>query len=77
MKHVVNQAFDNMGLSSTRTLGGVLDGLMRHTPEAHRWLEQVRDEGVRAAIETRDGPFGDYSQGSAERRPNPANVIEP
>jgi enoyl-CoA hydratase len=77
MKLVVNQAFDNMGLASTRTLGGILDGLMRHTPDAHRWLEQVRDEGVQAAIEARDGPFGDYSQGPAERRPNPDNVIEP
>ncbi len=77
MKLVVNQAYDNMGLASTRTLGGILDGLMRHTPDAQEWLDLVRDEGVRAAVEQRDGPFGDYSQAPPERRPNPENVIEP
>ena len=77
MKLLVNQAYDNMGLAETRTLGGILDGLMRHTPDAHRWLDLVRDEGVQAAITERDGPFGDYSQGPPEDRPDPANVIEP
>jgi enoyl-CoA hydratase len=77
MKLVVNQAFDNMGLGSTRTLGGILDGLMRHTAEAHRWLDTVQEEGVGAAIAERDAPFCDYSQAPPERRPNPENVIEP
>jgi enoyl-CoA hydratase len=77
MKLVVNQAFDNMGLATTRTIGGILDGLMRHTPDAHRWLDLVREEGARAGIEQRDGPYGDYSQAPPERRPNPDNVIDP
>jgi enoyl-CoA hydratase/carnithine racemase len=77
MKLVVNQAFDNMGLATTRTIGGILDGLMRHTPEAHRWLDLIREQGARAGIEQRDGPFGDYSQAPPERRPNPDNVIDP
>jgi enoyl-CoA hydratase len=34
-------------------------------------------DGVRAAIEDRDGPFSDYSQAPPERRPDPRNVIEP
>ena len=33
-KLVVNQAYENMGLASTQTLGGILDGLMRNTPDA-------------------------------------------
>jgi enoyl-CoA hydratase len=77
MKLVVNQAFENMGLQSTRTIGGILDGLMRHTSDAERWLQLVREEGVRAGIVERDRPFGDYSQAPPERRPNPDNVIEP
>ena len=35
MKLIVNQAYENMGLSSTQTLGPILDGLMRNTPDAH------------------------------------------
>ena len=34
MKLVVNQAYENMGLSATQTLGPILDGLMRNTPDA-------------------------------------------
>ena len=77
MKLIVNQAYDNMGLASTRTLGGILDGLMRNTPDANAWLDVVREQGVRAGIEQRDGPFGDYSQAPPELRPDPGNVIEP
>ncbi len=77
MKLVVNQAFDNMGLASTRTLGGILDGLMRHTDEAHEWLDKVQTDGAKAAISDRDAPFGDYSQAPPELRPDPNHVIEP
>src|SRR3954464_15613038 len=74
MKVTVNQAYENMGLASTQTLGPILDGLMRNTPEARAWIERADEEGVRAVVEERDGPFGDYSQGE---RPDPRNVIEP
>ena len=33
-------------------------------------------EGVNAAIEQRDGPFGDYSQAPPAERPDPSHVIE-
>ena len=77
MKLVVNQAFENMGLASTQLLGPVLDGLMRNTPDAERWIELARSEGVQAAIEERDGPFADYSQAPPGERPDPGNSIEP
>ena len=77
MKLMVNQAYDNMGLASTQTLGPVLDGLMRNTPDARRFIDRADREGVRAAITERDGPFGDYSQAPPELRPDPGNVIEP
>ena len=62
MKLIVNQAYENMGLASTQTLGPILDGLMRNTPDAQRFIELAEREGVRAAVAERDGPFGDYSQ---------------
>jgi enoyl-CoA hydratase len=77
MKLVVNQAYENMGLASTQVLGPILDGLMRNTPDARRWIELAQSEGVAAAIAQRDGPFGDYSQAPPEERPNPENRIEP
>ena len=48
---------------------------MRHTAEAHEWLDQVQGEGARAAIERRDAPFGDYSQAPKDEQPDPRNVI--
>jgi enoyl-CoA hydratase len=77
MKLVVNQAYENMGLSATQTLGPILDGLMRNTPDAHRFIELAESDGVGAAVARRDGPFGDYSQAPADRRPDPGHVIRP
>jgi enoyl-CoA hydratase len=75
MKLVVNQAYENMGLSSTQMLGSVMDSMMRNTPEARAWIDKAAAEGVGAAVAERDGPFGDYSQGPRENKPDPANVI--
>jgi enoyl-CoA hydratase len=76
MKLVVNHAYESMGLASTQTLGPILDGLMRNTPDALAFIVRAEREGVRAAVTERDGPFGDYSQAPPELRPDPANVID-
>jgi enoyl-CoA hydratase len=76
MKLVVNQAYENMGLASTQTLGPILDGLMRNTPDAHRFIEIAERDGVGAAITERDGPFGDYSQAPPERKPDPSHIVD-
>ncbi len=75
MKLVVNQAYENMGLASTQALGPILDGLMRNTPDARRFIEMAERQGVPAVVAARDGVFGDYSQAPREEQPNPANVI--
>jgi enoyl-CoA hydratase len=77
MKLVVNQAYESMGLASTQALGPILDGLMRNTPDAKRFIDLAGAEGVPAAVAERDGPFGDYSQAPESERPDPRNVIEP
>jgi enoyl-CoA hydratase len=77
MKLVVNQAYENMGLASTQTLGPILDGLMRNTPDAKRFIELAESEGVSAMVKERDGAFGDYSAAPPEDQPDPGNVIEP
>ncbi len=76
-KLIVNQAYENMGLSSTQTLGGILDGLMRNTPDALRFVETAQTDGVHTAVERRDGPWRDYGQAPPSRRPDPSHVIDP
>ncbi|HET9062856.1 MAG TPA: crotonase/enoyl-CoA hydratase family protein [Candidatus Binatia bacterium] len=75
MKLVVNQAYEHMGLHSTQVLGPILDGLMRNTPDAKRFIDLAAKSGVRAAITERDGPFGDYSQAPKNEQPNPAHIV--
>ncbi len=69
MKLIVNQAYDNMGLQSTQTLGPILDGIMRNTPEGKDFVRLSAAEGVKGAITQRDGPFADYSQGPPDEQP--------
>lgn len=75
MKLIVNQAYENQGLHSTQLLGPVLDGLMRNTPDAHRFVE-IASGGVAAVLAERDGPWADYSHAPAGQQPDPAHVIE-
>jgi enoyl-CoA hydratase len=77
MKLIVNQAYENMGLRATQTLGPILDGLMRNTPDGLAFVDTARAGGVGAATSQRDAPFGDYSAAGPERRPDPAHVINP
>eukprot|EP00127_Corallochytrium_limacisporum_P006916 Clim_evm2s238 gene=Clim_evmTU2s238 len=74
-KLVINHAYENMGISSTQTLGPILDGLMRNTPDALDWINKANAQGVKAAVTERDGPWEDYSQGNQHNRPNPNNII--
>ena len=75
MKLIVNQAYENMGLHGTQTLGPILDGYMRNTPDALRFIEIAGSQGVGAAIAERDGPFDDYSQAPASEQPSRDHVI--
>ena len=69
MKLIVNQAYDNMGLQSTQTLGPILDGIMRNTPEGRQFVRDAQADGVKGAVIKRDGPFGDYSQAPKSEHP--------
>jgi enoyl-CoA hydratase len=77
MKLVVNHAYENMGLASTQTLGPILDGLMRNTPDALEFIRRAEAEGVAAMVRERDAPFGDYSVAPPELKPDPSHVIDP
>jgi len=69
MKLIVNQAYDNMGLQSTQTIGPILDGMMRNTPEGREFVQVAKSHGVKEAVSRRDGPFSDYSQAPKDQHP--------
>jgi enoyl-CoA hydratase len=64
MKLLVNQAIEQMGLSTTQLVGTLLDGAARHTPEGTDFSRRALGD-VRRAVRERDAPFGDYGEGPA------------
>jgi enoyl-CoA hydratase len=67
MKLLVNQVYEQMGLSTTQLIGTLLDGAARHTPEGTDFSRRAVED-VGGAVRDRDAPFGDYGQ---ERRAPP------
>jgi enoyl-CoA hydratase len=59
MKLLVNQSLYSQGLQATQTLGTVFDGVARHTREGYEFQGLAAREGFRAAVRSRDEPFGD------------------
>jgi enoyl-CoA hydratase len=61
MKLLLNQALlGGGGLHATQTLGTILDGITRHTPEGHAFRARAAEAGWREAVRERDEPFGDH-----------------
>jgi enoyl-CoA hydratase len=60
LKLLCNQTAENMGLSSSRTIGTLFDGVARHTQEGLDFVARAQDVGFRQAVRERDDPFGDY-----------------
>jgi enoyl-CoA hydratase len=53
-KLMVNQAYDNMGLSGTQVLATLFDGITRHSAEG-RWFQSFAErDGFHAAVAWRD-----------------------
>lgn len=60
LKLLCNQTAENMGLTSSRTLGSLFDGIARHTQEGRGFVARAEEAGFRVAVRERDDPFGDY-----------------
>lgn len=71
LKLLCNQTVENMGMSSSRTLGMLFDGIARHTQEGHDFVARSNEVGFRQAVRERDDPFGDYGSGPKSRRRTP------
>ncbi len=62
MKMLVNQAYENMGLSTTQTIATLFDGMARHSPEGVYFKQRVEEAGFKQAVVERDS--GDPISGS-------------
>ena len=60
LKLLVNQTAENMGLTASRPLGTLFDGIARHTQEGLDFVRRAEEVGFRQAVRERDDPFGDY-----------------
>ena len=60
LKLLANQTVENMGLSSSRLLGTLFDGVARHTQEGLDFVSRAQNVGFRQAVRDRDDPFNDY-----------------
>jgi enoyl-CoA hydratase len=68
-KLMVNQAYENMGLTSTQMLATLFDGITRHSPEG-RWFKQRAEQvGFQRAVAERDS--GDpIAEGVSRKHPS-------
>jgi len=62
VKMMVNQAYENMGLSSTQSIATLFDGIARHSPEGIRFKQRAEEVGFKQAVAERDS--GDPIPGS-------------
>ena len=53
-KLMVNQAYENMGLSTTQMMATFFDGVARHTPEGVAFKARAEEAGFKQAIQERD-----------------------
>jgi enoyl-CoA hydratase len=66
LKLLCNQTAEHMGMTSTRLLGTLFDGVARHTQEGLDFVRRADEVGFRQAVRERDDPFEDY--GSRPKR---------
>jgi enoyl-CoA hydratase len=60
LKMLCNQTVEHMGMSSSRTLGTLFDGIARHTQEGLDFVKRAGEVGFRQTVRERDDPFRDY-----------------
>ena len=59
-KRAVNRQLEIMGMRTGLMSGTDVEAMSKHRPAAPEFGRRVREEGLKAALEWRDGPFGDF-----------------
>lgn len=72
-KRQINRAYEIMGIRTALAVGADIQELSRVRPGGSEFGRLAREKGLKAALEWRDGPFGDYGSAPADApRPAPA-----
>ncbi|MEE2914580.1 MAG: enoyl-CoA hydratase-related protein [Pseudomonadota bacterium] len=59
-KRAVKRQYEVMGLRTGLFVGTDVEAMSKHRPAAGDFGKKVREEGLKAALEWRDGPFNDF-----------------
>ena len=65
-KSIVNKAMDLMGRSTLQHIAAETDAIAHQAPIVKEFSRMAREEGLKAALEWRDGPFRDYRGGDGQ-----------
>lgn len=68
-KRSVNRQYEVMGFRTGLWSGTELQALSSYRPAAGEWGKRVREDGLKGALEWRDGPFRDF-RGAYESAPH-------
>lgn len=59
-KRSVNRQYEIMGMRTGLMSGTDVEAMSKHRPAAPEFGRRVREQGLKAALEWRDGPFADF-----------------
>ena len=71
-KRSVNRQYEIMGMRTGLMVGTDVEAMSKHRPAAPEFGRRVREEGLKAALEWRDGPFRDFRGAYSEKYANRA-----
>ncbi len=64
-KRSVNRQYEAMGIRNGLMSGTDVEAMSKHRPAAEDWNSRLREQGLKAALEWRDGPFRDFRAAKA------------
>ena len=59
-KSIVNRALELMGRNTLQHIAAETDAIAHQAPIVKEFSRRSREDGLKAALEWRDGPFRDY-----------------
>ena len=64
-KRSVNRQYEQMGIRTGLMSGTDVEAMSKHRPAAQEWNRRLREDGLKGALEWRDGPFRDFRGANA------------
>ncbi len=60
LKLAINRFYENMGIDSSVSTATHLDAAIQQTESAYAFRQVLAEQGLKAALQYRDAPYGDY-----------------